>query len=136
MTTPCTEPIVAEHAFRPRRTEAEVAERAQPVLRGDRERGNHERLSAFARDRSPGARHRQPRRVDRLLDRHAVVDQVQRNVQYGIDDGRAAWRTVGRDRLAVLEQDARRHARAWPLVRSDVVGARVAGCRVVALARS
>src|SRR2546426_3040311 len=84
----------------------------------------------LARDRVAGRGHRDARRVDRLLDRHAVIDQVDEHVVDRADDGRAARRAEGGHRLASLEEDRRRHARARALAALDVVRAGPAEARV------
>ncbi len=59
----------------------------------------------------------------------AMVDEVERDVEQGIDDGRAARRAVCRNRAFALigtcEDHRRRYAGARPLAGCDVVGSRV-----------
>lgn len=75
-------------------TQSRMSQLAQGILRGDAEARLHESLSAFATDPACRVDDRQARRVDRLLHRHAVVDQVERDVEHGVDDGGAAGRSA------------------------------------------
>ena len=90
--------------------QAHMPQLAQGVLAGDAETRPHEVAAAFAGELARRGGDRQPRRVDRLLHGHAVVDQVERDVEHRVDDGGAAGRAVGGDRLAFPEQQHRRHA--------------------------
>src|SRR5439155_5838795 len=80
----------------------------------------------LARDRVAGRRHRDARRLDRLLDSHVVIHQVDEHVVDRADHGGATRRAEGGDRLAALEEDGGRHAAARPLTALDIVGPRSA----------
>ena len=62
------------------------------------------------------------RRVDSLLRRHAVVDDVERGLQRDADDARTARRTEHHEGLAVLGHQRRRHRRQRLLLRRNGVG--------------
>src|SRR2546426_9327386 len=82
--------------------------------------------AGFARDEVSGRGHRDARRLDRLLERHVVIHQVDEHVVDRADDGGAAGRAEGGDRLAALKQDGGRHAAARALSTLDIVRARAA----------
>src|SRR5882762_8216042 len=86
--------------------------------------------ACFARDDVSGRGHRDARRLDRLLERHVVIHQVDEHVVDRADDGRAAGRAEGGNRLAALEEDRRRHAAARALAALDVVRTGPAEARV------
>src|SRR6266702_389257 len=71
--------------------------------------------ACFTRDEVSGRGHRDARRLDRLLERHVVIHQVDEHVVDRADDGGAAGRAEGGDRLASFEEDRRRHARSRAL---------------------
>ena len=50
---------------------------------------------------------RDARGVDGFLDAHAVVDEVECDLEHRVDDGGAAGGTVGGDGLIALEQHGR-----------------------------
>ena len=68
------------------------------------------------------------RRFDRLLQRHAEVDDVDDRLQHGGEDARATGRAERHERPAILQDDRRRHAAEHALAGRDGVG--VAGVRV------
>ena len=59
------------------------------------------------------------RRIDGLLQRHAMIDDIDDDFEDRGDDSRAARRSDHQNRLAVLEHERRRHGAQWALSRSD-----------------
>ena len=66
----------------------------------------------------------EPRRVDRFLDVHRVVDHIQDGVEHGVDDRAATGTTGHHDQPAAARHDGRRHARQHPLARCSEIGRR------------
>ena len=62
-----------------------------------------------------------PRRFHRLLQPHAVVDQVDHRLQRRREDPQAPRQPEREARLAVLQHDQRRHRRGHPLARRERV---------------
>ncbi len=62
------------------------------------------------------------RRIDGLLQRHAVIDDIDDDFQHRGDDARAARRSEHENRLAILEHDGRRHGAQGPLAGRDRIG--------------
>ena len=61
-------------------------------------------------------------RADRLAERHMKVEHVHDHLQHGTDDPAAARRTGDQQRLAVFQDDGRRHRRQRPLARTGQIG--------------
>src|SRR5436853_6338612 len=62
-----------------------------------------------------------PRRVNSLLNVHAIVNHINNYLQDGVDYGGAARASYGEYELAVLQHDRRRHRGKRPFLGSDCV---------------
>ena len=81
-----------------------MPERSQGILRGGADAWLHEILVAFAAHPARCVRDGEARRGDGLLQGHAVVDEIEGDVEDRVDDGGAAGRAVGGDGFAMLEK--------------------------------
>ena len=106
--------LSAQPPERDARNMAHVAQRHDQVVEPEVElRGASRRL------------HPDPRRIDRLLERQAVLDQVQDDVEHDARDEVAAERARSREWLAVFQDQRRGHVPGRTLSARGVVRARV-----------